>query len=501
MVFLRLFHHQIREYWRESFLKHRLASLLITTILVLYFVGILTLGGIFFDDVIQNAIPGTDPLRLAARGLLPLGIGYAVLRMVLESGPGANLRPYLTLPFRRVSLVGMLAVLPLFSVWNAVPLAFVGAFCVDAASGGATIEALRFGLACLGVLSTVTYAAPVGRSVVSDRPYGALAVGGLVTLAVCTETVGIGSGLLAAFMNLSGWLLGGFVRGQALPVALASAALASIVATYVYWLREAIAVDKTRHSPLWSGKKTVLDRLTRRAPILREAVLELRLIFRNPRPRFIVLASFLPSLMIAALGGVGAGNWSALLKLPDPYIWLLGLSGTGTVVLAYGTNIFSWEGDAFEGMCVRPVAVKARMKTKLLILASSAVLCFLIPLPFLVLGGSIPLLLLQLAFLLYNVGVLCPVVVAGATFNRKAVDPNRRALGQTNYSGARTLIILPLFLLPLLPVLFFNELTLLFTTIAAAGCLSVLGMSFWLRGLTALHESNRYKMARGFRES
>lgn len=498
MSFWSLTRHRIKSYWRVPFLRRRLSSLLVTSLFSLYVGGVLVFGGIFLDDIIRAILPEAAPLRVAARGLLPLGIGYALLRMVLESELGVNPRPYQTLPLRHVSLVGILMVFPLFSLWNMVPLAFVGAVCIDAVLGGTGIEALRFGLACVGMLTGITYVVPMGRSLASDRLLGV--AGGLAVFAVCVEAVYVGTGV-ASLMNLSGWLLTGIVRGRALPVATASVFLTGIIVGYVRWLRGAITLDQARRSSSQSRGKMALDRHLWREPIPREAALELWLILRNSRPRFIVLASLFPSLMIAALGGSGAGNWSALLELPNPYIWSLGLAGTGTIVLAYGISMFSWEGSALEGMCVRPVTIESRIKGKLLLLALSAVLCFLIPLPFLVVGGSIPLLLLQSAFLLYNIGVLSPVVTAGAAFNRTAVDPDGEAFGQTNYSGVRTIIILPFFFFPLLPSLFFNELIPLFAVVAATGALSVLAMPLWMRGLTALYESNRYEMIRGFRVS
>ena len=93
------------------------------------------LFGLFFDDLVREVAPSADPLLVASRGLLPFALVYAAVRVIVESGVGTDLRPYLPLPLRRSALVGVTTVLALLSLWNAVPLAFVVTVCAEAALG------------------------------------------------------------------------------------------------------------------------------------------------------------------------------------------------------------------------------------------------------------------------------------------------------------------------------------------------------------------------------
>ena len=68
---------------------------------MLYLGGGLVLLGIVFDDLVREVAPGADPLLVASRGLLPFALAYAAVRVFVESGVGADLRPYLPLPVRR----------------------------------------------------------------------------------------------------------------------------------------------------------------------------------------------------------------------------------------------------------------------------------------------------------------------------------------------------------------------------------------------------------------
>ena len=187
MTLLALLRHRLRAFWRAPIVERRALSLILGGFMALYLGGGLVLFGLFFDDLVQSVAPGRDPMLVASRGLLPLGLLYAAVRVFTESGLGADVRPYLALPFRRSVLTGTAAVLALYSLWNAVPLAFVVTVGIEAAVDGASGPALRFGLVSAGVLAAVTYAVPMLRQLVSERPLLAAAGAMLVVVSAGLE--------------------------------------------------------------------------------------------------------------------------------------------------------------------------------------------------------------------------------------------------------------------------------------------------------------------------
>lgn len=484
------------------FLGRRLVSLLVGAVIVLYFGGGLVLAGVFFDDLMREVAPSADPLLVAARGLLPFGLGYAALRVVMESGLGVDPRPYRALPVRRSSLVGLLSVFALLSLWNAVPLTFVGAVCVEMTLNGAGGAALRFGLASFGVLAAITYAAPMLRWVVSGRPLLAVGAVGLLVGAVGIEAVDLG-GSLVSLVDVSGWLFGGVVKGQVLPTSVAVFSLVGLVGGYTRWLRRAMVVDRAQRRASSGGSSAWLDRLARRGPAWREAVLETRLLWRNPQTRMSLFTTALLPVIVTVFAFIPMelADFRTMSGVQLLNATLLpGLFATGAAAIYYGQNLFSYEGEGIEASMARPVSARHRVRGKLLFLEAGTLACFLVPLPFLILRQH-PFLIVHTSFFLYNAGIVAPVMIAGATFNRKALAIDERSFSQTNFSGGRTALLVPSVGIPFLFLFSFDRLAFQFGGFGAIGLLSLLALPLWLHGLTALYEYNRYAMIRGFRAS
>jgi hypothetical protein len=460
------------------FFERRALSVILGGFMALYLGGGLVLFGLFFDDLVRNVAPGADPLLVASRGLLPLGLVYAAVRVFVKSSRGADLRSYVSLPLRRSVLAGMGAVLALFSLWNAVPLAFIVTVGVEAAVDGALGPALRFGLVGAGVLLVV---GSVGLEAVD-------AVGGAASL-----------------LDASAWLLGGTVEGRAVPTVATILVLGGIGGGYVRWLRMEMDLDRGTRTTSSTGQTSDrLSVLTTYGPAVREAVLELRLVLRNSKPRLSLFSTLLIAAAVAFLGYF-VGSWAELrellsgTQLLNTALWQ-GLFGTGAFVIFHGANGFSWEGGHFEATMAHPVSTQNRIDGKLLLLGASVVLCFLVPLPVFVATGS-PIWALHAAFGLYNLGVLVPAAVAGATFNRKALTLNDSMMFEANVSAGRIAIAIPVMVLPIGLLGLLPDVGEALMLIGGLGGVSLLALPLWRRGLAALYRRNQHAMARGFRAS
>ena len=495
----RVLRHRLRAYHRVPFFGRRALSLILGGFLMLYLGGGLVLLGIVFDDLVREVAPGADPLLVASRGLLPFALAYAAVRVFVESGVGADLRPYLPLPLRRSALASVAAVLALFSLWNAVPLAFVATVCVEAALDGAGAAALRFGLVSTGVLAAVTYAVPMLRQLVSDRSL-LVAVGGLLL----AGSIGLdwmdAAGGAASLLDVSGWLLGGAVAGRTVPIAATIFLVGGIGAGYVRWVQGKMVLDRGTQATILSGtSSTLLNQLARRGPAWQEVVLQARRYLRNKQLR---VSLFVLPVMVGALAIVGYAT-DSVAELSSGLIHLLvvGLFGTGHHIIQGGSNLFSYEGEQLDAIQSRPVSIQDRMQGRWLFLALGALVPFALPLPVMLWTWS-PFVIFHTAFFLYNIGAVAPLMLAASAFNRKPVDVNQHSMAASpGMTVGRTVFMLPALGLPALLLFLPDNLVSSLGLIGGFGLLSVAAAPLWHRGLVALYCRNRYAMMRGFRAS
>jgi len=166
---------------------------------------------------------------------------------------------------------------------------------------------------------------------------------------------------LVSLLDVSGWLFGGVVQGHVLPTSVALAGLVSLVSGYAQWLRRAMVVDRSRHRSASGGSSEWLDRLARRGPAWREAVLEVRLLWRNSQTRMSAFTTALLPIMVTAfaffpfeLADLRSMSGAQLLNAT----LFPGLFTTGVVAISHGQNLFSYEGISVESTdspsCVRP---------------------------------------------------------------------------------------------------------------------------------------------------
>jgi hypothetical protein len=264
-----------------------------------------------------------------------------------------------------------------------------------------------------------------------------------------------------------------------------------------------MVVDHSSPRASSDGSSEWLDRLARRGPVWREAVLEARLLLRNAQTRWTFFTALFFVLVISGFS-VSPIEVADLRAAPPMELINMtvfpGLFATGVFAIYHGQNLFSYEGTGVEACVARPVSARHRMGGKLLFLEVGTLFCFLIPLPTLLLSQN-PFLIVHTTFFLYNAGVVVPAMIAGATFNRKALEIDQRSFIQTNFSGGRVAVTFPLFVVPFLFLFSFDRLVLQFGGVAALGLLSLLALPVWLRGLTRLYDYNRHAMLRGFRAS
>ena len=459
-----------------------------------FFVGL----GWLYPRVVAEVAPQRDPLRLLNESLLAGGILLTIGRFVLQRSPGTEVQPYRALPVpagRLARAAQATAALNLFNLLPGLTLAALWTSTVQPATSPLA-AALWAGGALLAVAST-EFANTLLR--VAWERSAVLTVGGggvLAVAGVLTPTVGTGG-----LGRLSAWLFGGLAAGEVVPlVVLLLATGAGAVAAHRA-LRERLydVVGAASEGRSWAAPGPRLDRWRAPRGAAAVALLDLKLILRNKRPR---------QALLAQLPLVGIFGAQFFLLTPDLdgdmgafVVTVYSLVLTGQLGLAYHGLGYAWHGGHFDGLLARARAPHVLVRGQHM---SFVGLCLGQSVLVSVFGVAHPALLVPIgSLLLYNLGVTAPALLVGSAWTREAIRLDKGAM--FNYQGSTTthfvgvgLATAALMGLPVGLMLGLGRGPALALT-AGLGLLGLAAAPAWTRWVGRLLHRQRHAMAAGFR--
>jgi len=461
-------------------------------ILGVYMAFTLLVLGAFFPKFAVKFGMEADPVELVNAHVLGVLIGLFGLRFLFQKTPRLRLLPYLHLPVPRSLLVSFFVGSTTLSLHNVFPLLFTVPFAIrHVAPIYGTEGALAWALGGYALLLVSNFANLYLRTLLQKHEGLFLMIlGSLLVIGFLDEYVGahvvqtISSGLLTPLLDVDLFTIvaiGSFVLGSAI-----------FAATAIHESVRGMSLDLV--PPRRAGR---LYEFAERWSVVGHLVwLELRLMFRNRRPRHYLVISLLFSTVYLVF----------LLATPavfGDYVFaaVMGLFASGGFVLNYGQLMFGWDSSYFDGLLGRDLRMKLLARSKVLVLQGSCLLLFVISLP-LFLWLRPDLVPLHVAFLFYNAGVTSQLIMELAVRNRDPIDLGRNG-GVLNYEGfsiRHWLWFFPTALPPTLLLLVLKDQeALAWTLLAVVGLLGLAATEIWIRRHATALESRKYIMAAGFR--
>lgn len=223
--------------------------------------------------------------------------------------------------------------------------------------------------------------------------------------------------------------------------------------------------------------------------------IELKLIFRNKRPRSLMIMSALIVLFSSWLYAPTTQSLETRFcfeALLFPFFFCIN----------YGPFLFSWESSFFDAVLSNKISSRTYLKSKHLFLALLCIFGFILTLP--TAFFSYKIVLIILAFLLFNLGISTSIILLFSVFNTAYIDLGKNQF--LNYQGSnfsQFLMILPLVGTPLLIYYLHKLLHLLpyfYYTISTLGLLGIALNPYLLARFNQLFIHRKHKMAAGFRQ-
>ncbi|WP_263820233.1 DUF5687 family protein [Salinibacter sp.] len=490
MTLLDVLRHQWHQRTRSPTFGRSLIGGLLLLLAAVYFGSLFVAVGWFFPEIVAEVAPGQDPLRLLNEFLLYGAVGLVPMRFFLQRSAGTDVRPYLPLPLRRAQVVRILQVLSSLSLLNLLPVVVLaslwGRTVLPATSA---MGAAFWAIGALLLVATTQFLNGLLRAV-WDRHAGlVLGAAGLVAVLVVGSNW-MRTGVLRA---ASAWRFGGLAAGRILPLIVLIAGTAALAGAAHRMLRRRLySVLGDADSPRTQSTGLLQGIGHGQGRVVSLALLDLKLILRNKRPRQMLGAGLLvigPFLLILLLGE----------KIPPMNEVIFGFLLSGYLGLTYTQFGYAWHGTHFDGFLARAVAPRLLVQAQFVTFVGLCMAPLMLIVP--VIAAVRPQLLASLgSFFLYNAGVTAPLLLVLGTWSRTALKLDQSTF--FNYQGTSSyhfLMVLPIMGLPIGLVVGVG----LSSTLLVAAGLGLLGLvtvPLWTRGVGRLLWRQRHAMAMGFRD-
>ena len=171
--------------------------------------------------------------------------------------------------------------------------------------------------------------------------------------------------------------------------------------------------------------------------------LELRLIWRNKRPRSVATMTV---IMLAY--GLLIYRGEPGKEIPEFLFILGGIIIVGMFSISYGQFFPAWHSNYFSMLMCQRLKMKQFLQSFYMLVTVVSVTCYILTLPYAFMHTKI--IYTHLAMLLYNLGINIPLLLFIGLYSKKRLDLNQSSV--MNYQGVgamQWLIGFPMFLIPI----------------------------------------------------
>ena len=480
---------QIKQFFRSSYWQKSVALNILMVFLAIYFIIVFLSIGIGLYPGLKKAFPDQDPLTLVNQSLFYWFLIDILMRFFLQKLPVMNIKPLLTLPLKKSSILHYILGRSVFSFFNFLPLFAIVPFGITLIVKGygtsPVITWMLFMVICTLIINFLNFIIE-NKSAETELSFlpVILVAGGLFALnyfniinfnTIIAKVVEL---IMAnPFLLLAPFLL-----------------LLALYNINYQLLKKNLYLDGSLKSKTQLATTTDMAWTRRFGTIAPFLQLDLKLIWRNKRPRSSVFI-----LVIGLLYGLSFYP-NPVYKDFVPMFVFVGIFITGIFMINFGQFIPAWDSAYYKLLMSQNIKYKEYLNSKYTLMVISAVVMFVLSIPYVYFGWKI--LLIHFAAMVYNIGINSYLLLYGGSFNRKKIDLTQRAAFNYQGTGAVQWIIgFPLLFIPMLlfyiPYKFINFETGIATLIILGG-LGVIFHQKIMKFIDSKYEASKYKMINAF---
>jgi hypothetical protein len=489
---LTLFSLAWKETIRSAYWGKSLATNIGLGFLAIYFSLSFLVLGLAIPEILTKDFPNVDPVSKFNSILLAyFGIDL-IIRQLMQKLPTVSFKPLLLQNIRRKKIADYMMVRSVFNFFNVLPfflLLPVTFSLVSKAHSG--FETFGWFMAIAILIFSNHFLAIYLKWRFNEAEYGFFILLAALAGLFAVNHFGI--------VDLSGAL------GKLLDLILVNPAISIVfvlLPILFYFLNVRFLLSRMFVN-LISGKQkeekisdySWLDRLGENGRFI---ALELKLIWRNKRPRSVAMMT----LIMLFYGLLVYKNENG--HEPPEFIFILGgIILVGMFSISYGQFFPAWHSNYFSMLMCQRLTMKQFLRSFYMLVTVVSVTCYFITLPYALMYPKI--IYTHLAMLLYNLGVNIPVMFFIGLYSKKRLDLNQSSV--MNYQGvgaSQWLAGLPMMLGPMglfyLGKLAFGTIG-GYTVLGALGLIGILFNSVIIDFFSKQYRKQKHQLIRNYKNS
>lgn len=478
-----------KQFSRSSYFQKGIGIKILLALAVIYFGGLALLLGVSMFFIIKKSIPETDPIVIVNNFIIYWFIFDLVIRFFMQQLPVMNVKPLMIVPIKRDTVINYLLGKTAISFFNFLPLFIFLPFSIVLLVQGypvLNVVCWFFAILCI-VFSNNFLNFLINKSnIVFYVLISVFAVLiGLEYFELFKVSQPIGIAFNALYNN---------------PV-FAIIPLLIFIGLYFInfnFIRKEFYLDDAVSKKIKEVNATDLSWMDRFGSVSTFLKNDLKLMWRNARPKQVMMMSFL--FLFYGLIFFTSETYS------DSPAWIAFASVfvTGGFLLTFGQLVPSWDSEYYKMLMSQNIPYKKYLESKWYLMVFGVSLSFILATPYLYFGWKIYGMIA--AATLFNVGLNSFITLFGGALNRVPIELNVKAKAFSNTNGfnpTQMLISLPKMVLPMLlfyiPYKFINyESGLL--VLGLSGVLGIVFKNFFLNKIEGIYQTGKYKTIAAFGE-
>ncbi|WP_407557104.1 DUF5687 family protein [Winogradskyella sp. 4-2091] len=478
-----------KQYFRSSYWQKNMAINILMVFFALYFIVMFLGLGFGLLLILKKTFPDQDPFVIANGYVFFWIIGDLMMRFFLQKLPVMSVKPLLTLPIKRSTVVNYVLGKSVASFFNLLPLFAIIPFSIMLIMDGYATSMILTWLFTMIILVLISnFLNFIIEAFSSEKELSFLPI---------ITVVGVLFGLNYFGVLPMTTLIGDALLGIANNPILILVPIAILAACYAYnfkILKSKLFLDSSLKSKVAEVNAADLSWTERFGDVAPFMKLDLKLIWRNKRTKSM---AFL--LLIGVLYGLFFYPQPIYREMTFMFAFI-GIFSTGFFLINFGQFIPAWDSGYYKLLMSQNIKYEQYLRSKFILMVISVVLLFVLGIPYVYFGYKI--LIAHFAAAIYNIGVNTHVILWGGSFNRKKIELDKKAAFNYQGTGAvQWLIGIPLMLVPMAMFGLVNWLVGFAAAVALLIVLGLVGIVFHkklMKAITHKYLDSKYKMINAF---